>query len=49
MNILIFDAFGWKMPIIDPKIMAFEQFDPINGLQYQAKLKRHILARIRVI
>jgi len=43
MNISIFDAFRWKMPIHAPKIGVLGQFDPLNGLQYQLKLKRHTL------
>jgi len=39
MNISIFDAFGWKMPINAPKSGFFGQFGPINGLQYQQKPK----------
>ena len=50
MNISIFDAFGWKMPIHAQKIVFFGgQFDPQNGVQYQQKPKRHTLARVRVI
>jgi len=49
MNISIFGPFGWKMPIYAPKIGVFGQFDPINGLQYQQKPKRHILAWVCVI
>jgi len=30
MNISIFDAFAWKMPIHAPKIGFFGQFDPLN-------------------
>ena len=43
MNISIFDAFGWKMPIHAPKIGVFGQFDPQNGVQYQRNQKRHTL------
>jgi len=32
MNISIFDAFGWKMPIHTPKIGVFGQFDTQNGV-----------------
>jgi len=32
MNISIFDAFGWKMPIHTPIIGVFGQFDPQNGV-----------------
>jgi len=28
MNISIFGAFGWKMPIHAPKIAVYRQFDP---------------------
>jgi len=50
MNISIFGTFGWKMPIHAPKIGVLGQFVPLNGLQYQLKLKRHTLACIvRVI
>ena len=38
-----------KNPYSRPKIGVFGQFDPLNGLQYQQKPKRHILAWIRVI
>jgi len=44
MNISIFGTFGWKIPIHAPKIGGFGQFDPLNGLQYQQKPKRYILA-----
>jgi len=44
MNISIFGAFGWKMPIHAPKIVFFGQFDPLDGLQYQPKPKRHTIA-----
>jgi len=44
MNISIFGPFGWKMPL-----GFFGQFDPLNGLQYQPKPKRHIFAWDRVI
>jgi len=40
MNISLFGAFGWKMPIHVPKIGVFGQFDPSNGLQYQPKPKK---------
>ena len=40
MNISIFGPFSWKMPIHAPKIGVFGQFDPLNGLQYQAKPKK---------
>jgi len=40
MNISIFDAFGWKMPIHAPKIGVFGQFDPHNGVQYRRKPKK---------
>jgi len=49
MNISIFWAFGWKMPIHAPKIGCFGQFDLLNGLQYQPKPKRHTLAWVHVI
>jgi len=49
MNISIFDAFGWKMPIHAPKIGVLWQFDPLNGVQYQRKPKSHINAWVRVI
>jgi len=49
MNISIFGTFDWKMPINAPKIGVFGQFDPINGLKYQPKPKRHTRAWIRVI
>jgi len=49
MNISIFGPFGWKMPIHAPKIVFFGQFDPLNGLQYQPKPKRYILAWVCVI
>jgi len=49
MNIWIFDAFDWKMPIHAPKIGVFGQFDPQNGVQYQRKPKRHTLAWVRII
>jgi len=39
-NISIFDAFGWKMPIHAPKMGASGQFDPLNGVQYQRKTKK---------
>jgi len=32
MNISIFGAFGWKMPIHAPRIGDFGQFDLLNGL-----------------
>jgi len=32
------------MPIHAPKIGVLGQFDPLNGLQYQPKPKRHTLA-----
>jgi len=38
-NISIFGAFGWKMPIHAPKIEVFGQFDHLNWLQYQPKPK----------
>jgi len=44
MNVSIFGAFGWKMPIHEPEIGGFGQFDPLNGLLYQPKPKRHTLA-----
>jgi len=40
MNISIFGPFGWKMPIHALKIRVFGKFDPLNGLQYQAKPKK---------
>jgi len=40
MNISIFDAFGWKMPIHVLKIEVFGLFDPQNGVQYQRKPKK---------
>jgi len=43
MKIPIFGGNGWKMPIHAPKIGVLELFDPINGLYYQPKPKRHIL------
>jgi len=43
MNISIFGTFRWKMPIYAQKIVFFWQFNPINGLQYQPKPKRHTL------
>jgi len=43
-NISIFGTFGWKMPIHAPQIGILGQFNPLNGLQYQPKPKRHILA-----
>jgi len=49
MNISIFGIFGWKMIIHAPKIGFFGQFDPLNGLQYQPKQKRHILTWVHVI
>ena len=49
MNISIFDAFGWKMPIHAPKIGVLGQFDPQNVVQYQRKPKRHTLAWVRVV
>jgi len=49
MNISIFDAFVWKMPIHAPKIGVFEQFDLQNGVQCQRKPKRHTLAWVRAI
>jgi len=49
MSISIFGTFGWKIPIHAPKIGFFGQFDPINGLQYQPKSKRHTLPWVRVI
>jgi len=49
MNISISHTFGWKMLIHAPKIVFWGQFDPLNGLQYQPKPKRHTLAGIRVI
>ena len=39
MNISIFGMFGWKIPIHDPKIGVWGQYDPLNGLQYQQKPK----------
>ena len=42
MNISIFGTFGLKMPIHVPKF--FWHFDPLNGLEYQPKPKRHTLA-----
>jgi len=44
MNISVFGAFGWKTPIHANKIGVYGQFDPLNGLQYQPKPKRHVLA-----
>jgi len=44
MNVSIFGAFGWKMPIHAPEIGVLGQFGPINGLQYEQKSKRHNLA-----
>jgi len=44
MSILLFDTFGWKMPIHAPKIGVLGQFDPLNRLHYQPKPKRHTLA-----
>jgi len=42
MNISIFDAFGWKMPIHAPKLGVLGQFDLQNGVQYQRKpIKAH--------
>jgi len=50
MSLSIFGPFGWKMPIHAPKIVFFGgQFDPLNGLQYQLKPRRHTLAWVRVI
>jgi len=49
MNISIFGTFGWKILSHTPKIGVFGQFDPINGIQYQPKPKRHTLAWVRVI
>jgi len=49
MNISIFGPFGWKIPIHTPKIGVLGQFDPLNGLQYQPKPKRHTLAWVCVI
>jgi len=49
MSISIFGPFGWKMPIHAAKIGVLGQFDPLNGLQYQPKPNRHILACVRVI
>jgi len=49
MNISIFGTFGWKMPIHTLKIGVFGQFDPLNGLQYEPKQKRHTFAWVRVI
>jgi len=49
MNISIFDTFGWKTPIHALKIGGFGQVDPLNGLQYQPKPKRHTLAWVPVI
>jgi len=43
MNVLIFGGFGWKTPVHASKIV-FVQFDPINGLKYQPKPKKHTLA-----
>jgi len=43
MNISIFGAFSWKMPIHAPKIGVLGQFDSRNGLQY-TKAKKQTLA-----
>jgi len=39
MNISIFGAFGWKMPIHDPKIWVFGQFDILNQSQKGTPLR----------
>jgi len=39
MNISIFGTIGWKIPIYAPKHGVLEQFDPLNGPQYQPKPK----------
>jgi len=44
MNVSIFGVFGWIMPIHSPNIVVFGLFYPLNGLQYQPKPKRHIVA-----
>jgi len=38
-----------KCLFMPPKLCFFGQFDPLNGLQYQPKPKRHTLAWVRVI
>jgi len=40
MNISIFDAFGWKMPIHALKIVFLDNFIPKMGVQYQRKPKK---------
>jgi len=49
MNISIFGAFEWKMPIHAHEIGFLGQFDPPNWLQCQSKPKRHTLAWVRII
>jgi len=49
MNILTFGTFGRKMPIHAPKIVVLGHFDPLDGLKYQPKLKRHTLAWVHLI
>jgi len=48
MNISIFGALSWKMNIHAPK-MFFGQFDPLNGLQYQPKPKKHTILWVHII
>jgi len=40
MNIWIFDAFGWKMPIHPPQKKKIGQFDPQNGCAISTKAKK---------
>jgi len=39
MNVSIFGAFDWKMPINASKIVVLGQFDPINGLNINQNQK----------
>jgi len=49
MNISIFDAFGWKMPIHAPKIGVLGNLIPKMWCNINESQKRHTLAWVRVI
>jgi len=49
MNISLFDAFDWKMPIHAPKIGVWGNLIPKIGCNINESQKRHTLAWVRVI